>query len=468
LLRLWAQHLQGHGTLLATSDSNIAVDNIAAGAVKAGLNVVRLGRTEKVTPELEGATLEAKFRQRVGGKGGAKGKNKGWTADLEVDDDDEWEGQKRRRMEDHEVRMSILKEAQVICTTTIAAGGEILSELNICAILIDEVAQATELSAAVPILLRGGERLVLVGDHCQLPPTVSSAEADARGLGLSLFGRFVNHGLTPHFLDTQFRMHPSIAQFSAQEFYEGQLKTGVDEADRPQVAGFEWPLPDSNIAFVDVADGWEAAEGTSWTNRTEVEEVTELVLQVLAAGELGTSEIGVVSPYSAQVQALRQHVRSLPDWQLEQRGIDLTRGGLVPRRKALRDLEIASIDAFQGREKELIVFTAVRSNNKKQVGFLADWRRLNVMITRARRGLIVVGNAATLTHNRHWGRWLEHAPRAERVASAEAYYGEGHADESTGESPRLALQIRGTVGKGTATVQGSTWSSSTYGKGAYW
>merc|ERR1740121_1672645 len=219
-------------------------------------------------------------------------------------------------------------------------------------------------------------------------------------------------------------MHPTIARFSANEFYDGQLKTGIAESDRPQLLGFEWPEPEVNIAFVN-KDGSEVAEGTSWTNWEEVEEVTEILLNILAESELGVFEIGVVSPYSAQVQALRQHIRALPDWQLAERGIDLTQGGMVPKKKALRDLEIASVDAFQGREKECIIFSAVRSNFKKQVGFLADWRRLNVMITRARRGLIVVGNAATLANNLHWYRWLDNAPSAASLAQAVSWTAPG-------------------------------------------
>jgi len=151
-----------------------------------------------------------------------------------------------------------------------------------------------------------------------------------------------------------------------------------------------------------------------------VEEVTEVLLNLLAAGELSVFDIGIVSPYSAQVQSLRQHIRALPEWMLAQRGVDLTGGGSWSKKKALRDLEIASIDAFQGREKEAIIFSAVRSNWHGQVGFLADWRRLNVMLTRARRGLVVVGNANTLHHNQIWGRWLESAPRADASKGVDA------------------------------------------------
>merc|ERR550532_3024892 len=136
-------------------------------------------------------------------------------------------------MEDYEIRRAILHEADVVCTTTIGSGGDMLQSLSFAAILIDEVAQATELSAAVPIVLRGAERLVLVGDHCQLPPSICSLEAETRGLSLSIFGRLAAQGIDPYFLDTQFRMHPAIAEFSAEEFYHGRLATGIMASARP-------------------------------------------------------------------------------------------------------------------------------------------------------------------------------------------------------------------------------------------
>merc|ERR1711879_1062938 len=140
---------------------------------------------------------------------------------------------------------------------------------------------------------------------------------------------------------------------------------------------------------------------------SEVAIVADIVAKVLLAKELSVLEIGIVTPYSAQVRALRQAVREELVRRLRGTGIDLT-GGL-PGRRGAKALEIASVDAFQGREKELIVFSAVRSNWYGNVGFLADWRRLNVMVTRARRGLIVVGNADTLRADPTWSRWLDWA-----------------------------------------------------------
>jgi len=454
LLSTWAK--SGVRPLLATSDSNIAVDNIAEGLQKLGLKVVRVGRPEKVTANLEGIVLESilrKQQQREEGdkaedelqghrKGSSKGSSKGSVADA-----------KQKRMDDFEAKMTILKEADVICTTTIASGSDFLHLLKLQAILIDEVAQATELSAMVPIVLRGAERLVLVGDHCQLPPNVCSLEAETRGLSLSLFGRLVAQGLEPYFLDTQFRMHPMIAHFSANDFYHGKLQTGVSAEDRPPPDGFAWPQSDSGIAFVDVG-GWERKDGESRTNPAEVAAVVDILTEILATG-LSVLDVGVVTPYAAQVRALRQSLRRELPTRLSGSSVDLS-GGLEGR-NASRALEVASVDAFQGREKELIIFSAVRSNREGNMGFLADWRRLNVMITRARRGLIVVGNMATLRKDATWARWLDWADESGFVIASkdQMFSSKGRLSNEIPAPPRSSSSFGGAQSRSAAGRQHS-------------
>lgn len=145
------------------------------------------------------------------------------------------------------------------------------------------------------------------------------------------------------------------------------------------------------VCFVEVGDA-EVSEGDSKTNPGQARRLAEVVNGVLSAGELSPSDLGVVTPYQAQVRLLR---RTLRDIHTAPHGHDMSR------------LDIASVDAFQGSEKELIVFSAVRSNAEGSIGFLNDWRRLNVMLTRAKRGLIVIGNAGTLHSDKFWKRWLQ-------------------------------------------------------------
>eukprot|EP00913_Durusdinium_trenchii_P000356 g327.t1 len=269
-------------------------------------------------------------------------------------------------------------------------------------------AQATELVSIVPIVQRACERLVLAGDHCQLPPTVQSPEAERRGLTLSLYGRL--EGLEPYFLDTQFRAHPKLMEWVAGSIYEGRLQSGILEAARPPLKGFEWPKKKVPVAFVEMGR-WagESVEYESKMNQAEAERVLQIIESVLEAG-CSAEDVGVITPYMAQVRLLRMlwrnrcqeqmgrgmRLKPLGRYENRKRSAHLQAQEKGKKKKQPRTLEIASVDNFQGREKELIVFSAVRNNPAGRVGFLADWRRLNVMLTRARRGLIVVGNGFTL------------------------------------------------------------------------
>merc|ERR1719335_1001903 len=150
---------------------------------------------------------------------------------------------------------------------------------------MDEAAQATELSAIVPILMRGAPRLILVGDHCQLPPTIQSLEAETRGLSVSLYSRLVGEGVEPFFLNTQYRSHPKIAEFSASAFYGGMLRTGIKAEVRPPPSGFVWPNPDCPCCFMEVPER-ERRAGDSKENPAEAQQVLKVVQGFLSAGEL--------------------------------------------------------------------------------------------------------------------------------------------------------------------------------------
>lgn len=437
LLEMWVK--LGIRPILASSDSNIAVDNLAEGAQSRGLNVVRVGRPEKVTPQMESLMLESRMRRA---QQAMQGFLDGSVDDSVMDDDEQpaeaaaAAGQlagANAALDAWSAKMHIMKTADVICCTTVAAGSSFFQSLKFGAIIIDEAAQATELSALVPVVLQGTEQLVLVGDHCQLPPSIACFEAEVRGLSLSLFGRLAAQGLAPFFLDTQFRMHPMIAAFSSAEFYGGKLKTGIAAANRPAPTGFEWPQSNTGIAFVNVQGDGEDSDSQSKSNATEVEKVLEIILDVLMAGELSCTDIGVVSPYKAQVKELRQNLRQqLPGFL----------GAANVNAATIKDLEIASVDAFQGREKELIIFSAVRSNPHGNVGFLADWRRLNVMITRARRGLIIIGDLDTLKCDKTWSKWLKWAQLQHVLVNSEGEHIEMNIGPGKGK-PNGAFSAKG-------------------------
>jgi regulator of nonsense transcripts 1 len=372
ILQHWARVAQARvrpgcdpSPILATSDSNIAVDNLVEGCANVGLRVVRLGRPEAIRPELLQYCID---RSPADSKGGG-----GIPASMMKE------------------KMKILKNAQVVCCTCIGSGGDILDSMTFERVMVDEATQATEPAVLVPIA-RGCRQLVLVGDHCQLPPTVLSTRAEEEGLGVPLFSRMVACGVPPFMLDTQYRMHPGISMFPSDLFYGGKLKDGVSPPERRPLQGFPWPREEFPVAFIPIIDSVEIDDGVSKANEAEALEVCHAVVQLLDGGQCTVSDIAVVTPYAAQVRLIRRQLRNL-----------------LPQGPPF--VEVSSTDGFQGREKEAVIFSAVRSNSYGAVGFVSDWRRINVSFTRARRALIVVGNPDTLRRGDPdtFGAWLQWA-----------------------------------------------------------
>jgi len=187
-------------------------------------------------------------------------------------------------------------------------------------------------------------------------------------------------------LDTQYRMHPAISEFPNQTFYDGRLIDGVTAADRPNPAGLLWNDWEVPIAFLPVnGDELLSPDGASKENPAEAGWAARLLDNLLEPGDLTHSDIGIITPYAGQVRAIRD---------------------AIPERNEA--VEVRTVDGYQGREKEVIIFSCVRSNPDGNVGFLADPRRLNVALTRARRGLIVIGDPDTLRNDETWGAWLAH------------------------------------------------------------
>jgi hypothetical protein len=366
ILSHWAKLAKGDSPILATSDSNIAVDNLVEGCASVGLQVVRLGRPEAIRPEL--------LRYCIDRPPSSYGNND--------------RSQSRDGPSSHKERVKQLKSAQVICCTCIGSGGDILDAMKFERVLVDEATQATEPAILVP-LMRGCRQLVLVGDHCQLPPTVLSTRAEEEGHGVPLFSRMVACGVPPYMLDTQYRMHPRIAMFPSDLFYGGLLKNGVSPPERRPLQGFPWPVEEFPVAFIPV-EGIEMDDGVSKYNEAEAETACKTVAMLLAGGQCRVSDIAVVTPYAAQAKLIRRMTRRLQE----------TTGPPY--------IEVSSVDGFQGREKEAIVFSAVRCNEYGAIGFTSDWRRVNVSFTRARRALIVIGNDNTLRRGdpETWSPWL--------------------------------------------------------------
>ncbi|KAK9866538.1 hypothetical protein WJX84_002418 [Apatococcus fuscideae] len=254
---------------------------------------------------------------------------------------------------------------------------------------------------------------LLVGDAKQLPPTISSQKAKRAGLGVSLSERLQNLHLSPLVLNVQYRMHPAIAAFSSQAFYKNALQSGVSSSDRPPLSGFKWPNRKRPVAFVNISSPELAAgaRGVSKSNPAEARILTMMTRQLMAANEslLSGAGIGIITPYAGQVREIKYQ---------------LSICGYQPIAAALLNglLEVKTVDGFQGREKEIILFSAVRCNPQQHVGFLNDARRLNVALTRAKRGLIVLGSRQTLKASpirKRWLKWVD----TQKLAVAANHYG---------------------------------------------
>ncbi|MGH0155667.1 UNVERIFIED_CONTAM: hypothetical protein FKN15_029450 [Acipenser sinensis] len=236
-------------------------------------------------------------------------------------------------------------------------------------------------------------QLILVGDHCQLGPVVMCKKAAKAGLSQSLFERLVVLGIRPIRLQVQYRMHPALSAFPSNIFYEGSLQNGVTAADRIKKGfDFQWPQPDKPMFFY-VTQGQEeiASSGTSYLNRTEAANVEKITTKLLKAGAK-PDQIGIITPYEGQRSYLVQYMQFS--------------GSL--HTKLYQEVEIASVDAFQGREKDFIILSCVRANEHQGIGFLNDPRRLNVALTRARYGVIIVGNPKALSKQPLWNHLLNY------------------------------------------------------------
>lgn len=377
--------------VLACAPSNTAVDNLLERLLAIGEPAVRLGHPARVSEDLrqhsldvlvgrhesmmivhqmmrEAEQIERKATKYTRGRPapGYRGQQRQEARELK----------RHARIIEKQAVIEVLKDARVVCATT-TFDESILEDLRFDVLVIDEACQSVEPGCWVP--LKKANRLILAGDHLQLPPTILSDAARQEGFAVSMMERLVNHyeDLVTRQLTVQYRMNQSIMAFSSEHFYNNSLiaDKSVSEhvlSDLPRFRSEQ--MSDDPVTFIDTAGtGWQEEiepDGLSKRNPQEGELVLRQVNALCEAG-LRPSEIAVIAPYAAQVRWLREH--------------------------AVYDhLEIDTVDGFQGREKEAVVISLVRSNDIGEIGFLSDARRMNVALTRAKRKLILVGDSATL------------------------------------------------------------------------
>lgn len=415
-LHLLKVHFEVPHPILVCAHTNTAVDNLASGLVTKDtgkvrpMKVLRLGALTRIRPDLHESSFDAymerhpaSFKLRAQrkalsqlGKGGADSPEK---KDLRSS----IFGLERRIM------LDILDQVDVVCTTCISSVSRSLEVTDFPVVFIDEASMATEPAALIP-LMKGSRHVAIIGDHKQLPPVIVSAKAQEDGLSTSLFERLMREGHVPSvMLDTQYRMHPGISAFPSAVIYDSELKDGTVDPKtgkalhtlRPPMTSY-LPQPDYPVSWI-VHGCAERTRSRSLENAGEAQICADIVFDLLSSNpELTGSDIGIITSYNAQIARI-QHVLHI-----DRINANAFSEQLGERAAHVQDIEIKTVDGFEGREKKVIIFSAVRNNNDCDIGFMADSRRLNVALTRAKNALIIVGNKdtfenATSTNARHSG-----------------------------------------------------------------
>ncbi len=389
--------------VLATAPSNTAVDNLLEKLVAAGVKVVRLGHPARVDRQLTQHTLDAQVSRdetmeivkdmrreseqyfRKAGRYTRSQPPRGAKQEMYK------EGKRLRqdaRLLEKTVVDWVIDRADVVCSTN-SLNTRLLSDTRFGLAVIDEACQCTEPSCWVP--LQFADKLILAGDHCQLPPTVVSSKAAQQGFDVSLLERvnkLYREQVTTR-LTKQYRMNSEIMQFSSEQFYEGTLEADSGVADHvlkdlEGVAPGE--LTETPVQFIDTAGAdWEEELETQGESRRNPEEASLVVKKIESLVEQNVPAhcIAVITPYAAQARLIR-------------------------RLCEVEGVEVDTVDGFQGREKEVILISCVRSNREGTIGFLGDTRRMNVALTRAKRKLIVIGDSATLANHDFYADMLRY------------------------------------------------------------
>ncbi len=408
------QTVKREDRVLVCAPSNAAVDLLTEKLTGEGLSVVRLGHPARVTNVNLDRTIDAqivnheyykelkklKRKAEESRSLGFKYKRKFGYAERQQRQALLKEATRMREEAEqleHYIVADILAKTDVVTSTLVGASAQLIKGIRFRTVFIDEAAQALEAASWIPILK--ADRVIFAGDHFQLPPTVKSYEAARQGLGETLMEKCIRRQRAlgkpiDTMLQLQYRMHQQIMNFSGQYFYKGQLR--AHESVRDRLLSPEIPP----LTFIDTAGCGYQEQLDPETLSTFNEEEAQLLLRHLSdtVEALGTErifeerlEIGVIAPYRAQNKVLTERFE---DFEILQGVKDY--------------ISIDTIDAFQGRERDIIYISLVRSNSEGAIGFLADERRMNVAMTRARMRLVMIGDSATLGSNDFYNQIIDY------------------------------------------------------------
>ena len=382
--------LRRENQVLICAQSNMAVDWISEKLIERGVSVLRVGNPLRMTDEMLAHSYERRFsdhpdyphlwalRRQIRQLYALPRRSRPASFRSKID-----ALREKASSLEWRIRQQLFEETRAVTCTLVGSASQLLDGLHFHTLFIDEAAQALE--AACWIAIRRADRIVLAGDHQQLPPTVKCPAAARGGLSRTMMEQIVSHcPETVTLLDVQYRMNETLMTFPSRWFYGGRVKSAPEVRHRG-ILDFDVPATWIDTDYLDDAGQEEfVGEGYGRVNKAEA----ELTLQVLRdyIRRIGPDrmmneriDFGIISPYRAQVQFLRRLLRHDEE--------------LRPFRQMMT---VNTVDGFQGQERDVVLISLVRANDKGQIGFLGDLRRMNVAMTRARMKLIILGHAPTL------------------------------------------------------------------------
>lgn len=399
--------------VLACAGSNIAVDNIVERLQAKSIRCCRLGHPARVLPTVLEATLDSLVSKDDSRKDLRNNQREinSLMKQLAKTHDKEARKTIRRTVAEREKEirtlergavMDTLASCSVILCTNTGAGDRSLEDYiqqltgkAFDVVVIDECAQALEVSCWIPLVY--GKKVVLAGDHLQLPPTIKSKEANKKGLSVTLFDRMMKkyEESNSQLLRTQYRMNKMIMEWSSKEVYNGKLLADPSVAEhnlldlrgKPEANADVPVLMLIDTAGCQMGEHVSQDEGQSKFNVGEADLVRVLIKEMKDEYQLQTSDIGIITPYNAQVDLIRQELQ---------------------KDQTYKGIECSTVDGFQGREKEVIIISMVRSNPKGNIGFLGEFRRMNVAVTRAKRFVAIVCDTDTVKHDPFLKKLIEY------------------------------------------------------------
>jgi superfamily I DNA and/or RNA helicase len=394
--------------ILITASSNAATDHLLQQCVQAGLKGVRVGNVAKVEEDNQAMTIDAllardpdfkrirELKKRAIEFKKMGGKYKRSFGKEEADQrrllfQEAKNLQKEARDWEQYLIEKHIEESQVVAATLIGANHGLIKDRKWDVVVIDEAGQA--LAPACLVAIAHADKVVLAGDPHQLPPTVKSNQLSVKPLHTTLLDVVVKaNPESVYFLDTQYRMNHAIMHFSNLKFYQERLRAHDSVHDHC------WHEGQHPVVFLDTAGcGFEEQKGEEGESLQNEEEI-RMILQHMERWSTNQNHgIAVISPYRAQVTRMQETLKDLPN------------------------LEVNTIDSFQGQEADVVYISLVRSNAAGEIGFLKDYRRMNVAMTRARKGLIVIGDSATLANDPFYAQWMDWVEKSGGYVSAWEY-----------------------------------------------